>query len=444
MKRRHLMASAGALAGIAAAPRAMADAPVTITLWHAMSGQLGDTLIGLIDGFNKSQSAAIVQPVFKGTYPQVLTSSIAAWRAGKAPDIAQIFDVGTADMLSAGRAVVDVWKLSEMTGVAIDPATYIPAVRGYYSLNDGKMGAMPFNSSTPMLWINQDAFEKAGLDPAKPPATWPELIAAARTIKAKNAAPIPVMTSWPTWVHFEQFAAIHNVEYATLNDGFGGPNPKLTINTAPFVKNLSTLLSMEKEGLFKYQGRDGAPSPVFYSGQAAMTFDSSGIRGQLISSAKFKFAAAYLPYHPSIIGTPINSIIGGASFWPMTAPDRSKAEFAAIAAFFRYMGAPAQDAAWSEATGYVPVSFKGYDLLKSNGFYDKNPGADLPIKQLTRGTITKYSKGIRLGGMPQVRVIIEEEWERAITNGTDAQTALNNAVQRGNAVIGNFAKTAKG
>jgi sn-glycerol 3-phosphate transport system substrate-binding protein len=439
MKRRTLLTTAGAVALPFA--RARAAAPVTISLWHAMSGQLGDTLNGIVDGFNKSQKQAVVQAVYKGGYPQVLTATIAAWRAGKAPEIAQVFDVGTADMLGAGPAVVDVWKLSQMTGVAIDPSHYIPAVRGYYSLNDGRMGAMPFNSSTALMWINQDAFERAGLDPSKPLPTWDDVIAAARQIKAKNAAKIPVMTSWPTWVQFEQFAAIHDVEYASLDDGFGGAKPKLMINAAPFVNNLAMFLAMEKQGLFKYEGRDGAPSPIFYAGQAAITFDSSSIRGQLQQSAKFKFAAAYLPYHSSIIKSPINSIIGGASFWPMTAPHRGKPEYAAVAEFFNYIGQPKTDAGWSTATGYVPVTNAGNTLLQSNGFYSKNSGADLAVKQLTRGKVTKYSRGIRLGGMPEIRVIIEEEWERAIQNGTSAQEALNRAAKRAQAVIDNFART---
>ena len=453
MKRRTLLvaapvgtalASAGLVTTASAAATVRSTTPATATLWHAMSGQLGQTLQGLVDQFNASQTEAKIEAVYKGTYPQVLTETIAAWRAGKAPSIAQIFDVGTAEMLGAGRAVVDVWKLGELTGVPVAASTYVPAVRGYYGVAGGKMGAAPFNSSTALMWINQDAFHRAGLDPDAPLATWEQVIAAARVIKAKNAAKIPVMTSWPTWVHFEQFAAIHDVEFATLDDGFGGPKPTLKLDTAPFVKNLGTLLAMQKEGLFKYEGRDGAPSPIFYSGAAAITFDSSGIYGQLKQSAKFKFADRYLPFHPSIIKSPINSIIGGASFWPMTAPHRTKDEYRAVALFFNFISKPGNDAHWSEATGYIPVTLAGNALMTKQGYYAKNPGADLAVKQLTRTPVTKYSSGIRLGNMPEVRVIIEEEWERAIQNGASAETALMIANKRSQAVVDQFARTAHG
>lgn len=439
MQRRTLLATVAATAALPAIARA--SAPQTIIFWHAMSGQLGDTLTGVVDQFNKSQSAVTVQPAYKGAYPDTLTATIAAWRAGTAPHIAQVFDVGTATMLSAGPAVVDVYNLAAQTGVIIDKNSYVPAIRGYYALNNGEMGALPFNSSTIVMWVNQDAFEKAGLDPSKLPATWPDVIAAARAIKAKNAAPIPMMTAWPTWAHFEQYAAIHNVEYASLNDGFAGNNPTLTIATEPFVKNLQRLLDAEKEGIFKYIGRDGQPSPTFYSGQAAITFDSSGIRGQLKKSSTFKYAAAYLPYDPAIIAKPINSIIGGASLWAMTAPGRTPAEYKAVAEFFAFMGQPNTDAGWSQATGYVPVTHAGFQKNTADGYYAQNPGADIAVNQLSRQPTTIYSRGIRLAGMPQIRNIIEAAWEGAITSGASASDVLAEAQIRGDAVIKSFART---
>ncbi|MDE2581491.1 MAG: extracellular solute-binding protein [Rhodospirillales bacterium] len=439
MKRRTLLAAAPAIAASVATARAAGR--TTVTLWHAMGGQLGQTLQGIVDKFNKSQSAVTVDAVYKGTYAQVLTTTVAAWRAGKAPSIAQIFDVGTAEMLGAGPAALDVWQLAAKTGVAIDAARYIPAVRGYYGVGGGKMGGAPFNSSTSLMWINTDAFKRAGLDPATPLATWDDVIKAARVIKAKGAAEIPVMTAWPVWTQFEQFAAIHNVPFATLDNGFGGPKPRLLIDAAPFVQHLGSLLAMQKEGLFKYEGRDGAPSPIFYAGKAAITFDSSGIYGQLKQSAKFGFRNALLPYYPSIIKSPINSIIGGAALWTMTAPGRTDAEYRGVAQFLNFIAEPDNDAHWSKSTGYVPVTLAGNTLLGTQGYYAANPGSDLAVKQLTRTPVTPYSAGVRLGGMAEVFVIMQEEWERAIENGTPAKTALSNAARRGQAVIDQFART---
>ncbi|MDA8052264.1 MAG: sn-glycerol-3-phosphate ABC transporter substrate-binding protein UgpB [Rhodospirillales bacterium] len=435
MKRRTLLTGSAALA---LTRPAFAAAPARILFWHAMNGQLGDVLNRLVDRFNKSQSAVAVDAVFKGGYPETLTAAIAAWRAGQAPNIVMVFDVGTATMIAAGPAVKYASDLFKETGVPLDPTRYIPAVRGYYSLPDGRMGSMPFNSSTAVMWYNQDAFEKAGLDPEKPPATWPELVAAAKVLKEKKVTEFAVTSSWPTWVHFEQFSAIHNVAFATEADGFKGLGARLLVDSAPFVRNLQTLLDMSKDGTFKYAGRDNIPDPVFYSGQAAIAFNSSASRGALVKTAKFRFADAFLPYHPEIIKKPINSIIGGASLWTMTAPHRTAAEYKAVAEFLAFLGQPPQDAEWAAGTGYVPVTFAGSDLLEKQGYFAKNAGTKLPVLQLERKPVTDNSKGIRLGDMPELRVIIEEEWEKELQGGFDAKRALTNAVARGNKVLTAF------
>jgi sn-glycerol 3-phosphate transport system substrate-binding protein len=169
MHRRSLLAGAAALA--AAPTTAFAQAAKTkIVFWHAMTGANGDEINRIARDFNASQSAVEVEAIFKGSYPETLTAAIAAWRAGQAPHIAQVYEVGTGSMLAAGPAVKQVWQLAQETGLKIDPATYLPAVRGYYSLADGRMASMPFNSSTAVMWYNKDAFEMAGLDPEKPPA----------------------------------------------------------------------------------------------------------------------------------------------------------------------------------------------------------------------------------------------------------------------------------
>ena len=90
------------------------------------------------------------------------------------------------------------------------------------------------------------------------------------------------------------------------------------------------------------------------------------------------------------------------------------------------------------------MTFGGSDLLKTQGFFTKNPGTDLPIAQLERLPVTDNSRGIRLGDMPELRVIIEEEWEKQLGGGYDAKTALASAVSRGNVVLRNFQRSLGG
>ena len=440
MNRRDLMLGAAALA---ASPAVAQSGRTRVTFWHSMSAALGEQVNKLVIAFNESQADVEVVPVYKGSYPETLTAAIAAWRAGQAPHLVQMFEVGTGSMLAAGPAVKQVWQLSRETGIEIDPKQYIPAVRGYYSLPDGRLASAPFNSSTAVMWVNEDAFEKAGLDPSQKLATWDDVARAAQALKAKNATAMPMTTGWFTWIQIEQYAAIHDLPYATKANGFEGMDAQLQINKPAFVKHLERLLDMSKEGLFKYTGRDNAPDPVFTSGQAAIMFDSSGFRGDVAKTAKFKWRESFLPYDPALITAPLNSIIGGASLWTMTAPNRSEAEYKGVAQFLKFLSAAPQASSWSQATGYVPVTDEGFALIKQQGFYTQNPGADIPAEQLLRGSVTPNSKGFRLGRMPELRNIQYEEVEKALQGQQSAQQALDNAVQRGDRVLREFERANK-
>jgi len=232
----------------------------------------------------------------------------------------QIFEVGTGSMIAAGKATKQVWELVKETDVAIDPNAYIPAVRGYYSLAVGRMASMPFNSSTAIMWYSKDAFRKAGLDPDRPPAAWPEVVQAAQAIKAKDAAEVPMTSSWLSWIQLEQYSALHDLPFASKADGFEGLDAELQINRKAHVKHMQRLLEMAKDGTFKYAGRDNQPDQLLVSGKEGIHFNSSGMRGNMVKSAKFDWGEALLPYDPELIATPLNSIIGGASLWTMAHP----------------------------------------------------------------------------------------------------------------------------
>lgn len=442
LSRRSILQSTAAIGAVAAFSGARAQAQRTqVTFWYGLGQPLGGILEQVVAGFNASQNQYQVNPVFRGQYPETMVAAIAAFRAGNAPHIVQMFEVGTATMMAARGAVMPVHQLATDTGVAIDPAAYLPGVRGYYSAPDGKLMSMPFNSSTAILYYNKETFRKAGLNPDQPPKTWREVREAAQKIKSANAAPIPYATAWPTWVHYENFSAIHNVPLATKVNGMAGMDAELRINSPLHVRHLQMLMDMQKDGTFKYGGRDNAGEAVFVSGEAAIITTSSGYRARALREtpgAPASVGFGYLPYHDDAVQAPLNSIIGGASLWVMTAPNRTKEEYKAVAEFFRHVSRPEIDSKWSQDTGYVPITLAGAERLKESKFWQENPGTDIPTLQLTRGTATDNSRGLRLGNMPQIRVIIQEEMERAFQGQQTAEQASNAMVTRGNQVLREF------
>ena len=440
MSHRVSVSVALALAAALFAFAASAQAVTEIQFWHAMTGANNDRINDFAKKFNESQSEYKVNAVFKGSYPEAMAGAIAAYRAGSAPAILQVQEVGTATMMSAKGAIKPVHQVMADAGEKFDPKSYVPAVAGYYTNTKGQMLSFPFNSSTTVFYYNKDAFEKAGLDPNRAPATWPEVMAAAAKIKASGASTCSFTTGWQSWVQLESFSAWHNTPFATKENGFAGSDPKLVFNGPLQVKHIANLQDWAKKGYFTYAGRKNEPEAKFYSGECAMLTTSSAAYGTIKQNAKFKFAVAPLPYYADVVGAPQNTIIGGASLWVMSG--KSKEEYKAVAKFFKFLSDPERQAIWHQTTGYLPITMEAYELTKKSGFYEKNPGTDVSVKQMIVKTTDK-SRGVRLGNFIQIRDIIDEELENVWGGKKTAKEGLDAAVARGDEQIAKFAKTAK-
>src|SRR5947209_15395027 len=402
-----------------------------------MVGGNNDVVVRLTDEFNASQSDYKVIPSYKGGYPDTMNAAIAAFRAGNPPHIVQVFEVGTATMMGAMGAIKPVYQLMADLGEPFDPESYLPAIAGYYSTVDGKMLSLPFNSSTAIVYWNKDAFKKAGLDPEKPPKTWPETFAVAKKLK-EGGANCGVVPAWISWTQVEQFNSWHNLPLATKANGLDGPETELVFNTPIMAKHIAALAEAIKEKSFDYGGRGNEAEGRVLSRDWAMNQTSSGFYGNVAANAKFPFGMTELPYYPDIPGAPQNSIIGGASLWVMGG--KKPEEYKGIAKFFKYLSSPDLQREMHEVTGYLPITKAAYDATKASGFYDKNPGREIPILQLTGKPPTENSRGLRLGNLVQIRDVIAEDLEGVFAGKSEPKAALDDAVARGNAILRQFQK----
>ncbi len=437
-KFKHLASALAAAAALAATMPAQAQ--VEIQWWHSMSGQLGEWVNGLAKGFNDSQKDYKVTPVFKGTYPESFAAAIAAFRAGNAPHVLQVFEVGTASMMAAKGAIVPVNEVMKTAGVKFDSSVYVPAVSGYYTAPNGQMLSLPFNSSTTVFHYNRDAFKAAGLDPDKPPKTWPEVVGAAARLKASGHK-CPFTTSWQSWTQLESFSAWHNVEFATLRNGFNGLGTRLAITTPLHVRHIENLANMSQQGLFVYKGRNNSADATFVSGECAMTTGSSALYGAVKRQTKFQGGISTLPYYPDVPGAPQNTVIGGASLWAMAG--KKPEEYKAVAAFYKYLSDPDVQAKSHQDTGYIPITSASFQITEKSGFYKANPGTDVSVTQMIRKTTDK-SRGIRLGNFVQIRTILDEELEQVWGGKKSAKQGLEDAKKRGDAELEKFEKANKG
>src|SRR3954451_7955646 len=439
MSVRQFAAAAAVAAtfGFAVSP---AHAVTEIQWWHAMTGGNNDIVNRLAEEFNASQSDYKVVATFKGSYPDTMNAGIAAFRAGNAPHIIQVFEVGTATMMSATGAIKPVYQLMKEAGVPFDPKAYLPAITGYYSTSKGEMLSFPFNSSSMVTWINKDALAKAGLDAENPPKTWPEIFEAAKKLKAATSPTCGMSTAWITWLTLEQFSAWHNVPLATEANGLDGFDTVLKFNTPLHVKLLQSLVDLQKDKSFDYSGRTNNGEGRFTSGECPIFFDSSAFYGNVRANAKFNYTAVPLPYYPDVPDAPQNSIIGGASLWVMGG--KSAEEYKGVAKFFAFLSETDRQSKLHQQSGYLPITKAAYDETKASGFYQKAPLLEVPLKELTNKPPTENSRGLRLGNMVQMRDVWAEEIEEALAGKKSAQAALDSAVQRGNAMLRQFERTA--
>jgi sn-glycerol 3-phosphate transport system substrate-binding protein len=436
---RILLASVAAAAMLASASGAQAQ--TEIQWWHAMGGNLGETVNEIAAGFNKTQTEYKVVPSYKGSYPETLTAAIAAFRAKQGPHIVQVFEVGTANMMAAKGAIYPIYELMADAKEPFDPKAFIGPVYGYYSTTDGKLLSMPFNSSTPVLYWNKELLSKAGLDPNKGPTTWPELGEMAKKAVAAGAK-CGFTPQWQTWTLIENYGAWHNLPYATKANGFGGTDIELKFNDAPRIKLIQMMADWTKDKTFVYGGREGKSDTLFNGGECAFRIGSSGsAAGAEKALGQDKVGIGMMPYSPDVAPKPQNSIIGGATLWVLQG--RPKDEYKGVAKFMTFLASAPVQAKWHQETGYVPITTAAAELTEKEGFYKKFPGRDIAVKELTLNPPTDNSKGLRIGNFVQIRDIVDEELESVWSGKKDAKAALDEAVKRGNELLRKFEAASK-
>jgi sn-glycerol 3-phosphate transport system substrate-binding protein len=416
-----------------------ARAQTEIQWWHSMTAVNNEWVNDLAKDFNSRQKEYRIVPVYKGNYDESMTAAIAAFRAGNAPHILQVFEVGTATMMASKGAIVPVTQLMKNAGKKFDPGTFIPAVASYYTAPNGQMMSFPFNSSTTVFYINKDAFKAAGLDTNNLPKTWPEVALAAAKLKA-NGHRCPLTIGWQGWTQLESFSTWHNTLLATRRNGLDGLDARLVANSPLHVRHIENLGNMAKTGLFVYKGRNNASEATFVSGECAMITTSSGFYGNVAKNAKFAFAVSPLPYYPDVPGAPQNTVIGGASLWVMAG--KKPEEYKGVATFFDYLSNPEIQSASHKRTGYLPITMAAFKLTEQSGFYQQNPGTDTAVNQMIRKTTDK-SRGIRLGNYVQIRAVEDEELEQVWAGKKTAKEALDAIVKRGNELLARFEKANK-
>lgn len=436
----RLLTSAAALA--LALPAAAQDR-TQFEYWYGLSGQLGRVIVQTCERFNESQSDYEIVCVGQEGYANAVQNTIAAFRAGQHPTLVQAYDAGTADLMMSGE-FYPVQQMMADFGIEIDWSNYFPGIANYYAASSGELFSMPFNSSTPVLYYNEDHYEAAGIE--APPATWEEFETTLNTL-AESGQACPYAYAPSTWVDLEQFSMAHNVPIATNNNGYDGLDSELVFNTTLHVQHMENVQSWLDEGLLQLRtNQSGVNSrDSFATGECTHYIGSIASHQavtDIASEAGMAWDVTMIPIYEGTERT--NTVVGGASLWVLSG--KSEEEYRGAAAYLQFLATPESERFWSANTGYIPVTRTGFEQLKDEGFYEAEPyaGREIALESLTYTEPTDLTRGIRLGGFIQIRSEWVSEVEAALAGQKSMQEALDTAVERGNTVLERFERTYRG
>ncbi len=422
---------------------ALAQAPIKFDYWYGLTGQLGDVMAEHCKRFNASQSKFEAVCAGQGGYDKAEQNTIAAFRAKQHPTIVQIYDAGTVNFLLSG-AIKPATELVKEFNMKVDWKDYFEGVSNYYATSKGEMWSFPYNSSTALLYFNKDHFAKIGK--TEGPKTVEEWFADIRKIKAGGHAACGFGFDFDTWMPLEQFSAIHNLPIASRNNGYDGLDAELVFNKTKFADYMKDWKKLLDEGVASIQTSQTGKTilQAFTDGSCSTVLSSVANHGVVASTIKpgTNWGVVMLPVYE---GTQRhNSLVGGASLWVMAG--KSKDEYAGAAAFLDFI-ASAPEVKWMpNATGYIPITKTAFNQMTAEGFYKdpKYAGREIAMQSLTFTPPNEITRGIRLGNFTSIRAEVRSELEAAFTGKKDVQTALNDAVARGNQILRRFEQTFKG
>jgi sn-glycerol 3-phosphate transport system substrate-binding protein len=409
--------------------------------WYGLTGDLGAVVLETCNRFNASQDQFEAVCVGQDGYDKAVQNTIAAFRAGKHPTLLQSFDAGTADLMLSGE-FYPVHQMMADHGITIDWANYFPGIANYYSDSKGNFVSMPFNSSTPVYYFNADQFAKAGI--AEAPLTWEGMEAAFAALKA-SGVDCPYAYEPSVWIDMEQFSMAHNVPVASNDNGYAGIDTELLFNTTLHVKHMENIQRWINEGLaqIRTQASGKTARDSFVEGECSVFFSSIADHNTV---HKLKPAFGWdVQMIPTYEGTERhNTVVGGASLWALSG--KTEDEYKAAAAYLQFLATPESEEFFVSNTGYIPVTKGGYDALLAKGFYNDAPykNRDIALKSLTYTEPNNLTRGIRLGGMIQIRAEWLAEVQAALAGQKPMKEALDTAAARGNEQLARFAQTYAG
>jgi sn-glycerol 3-phosphate transport system substrate-binding protein len=401
--------------------------PVEIVFWHSMAGSLGDALQTLAQDFNHRQKDYVIQPIYKGGYVESLTSFAAAFRAHQAPSLIQVFEVGTATMLSPKGIIKPLDELMREQGLSLPERSFFSSVRYDYS-EKGHLMAMPLNISVPVMFYNVHALAKIGYSEKTFPRTWDEFEVMAKKLKHAGYA-CAYTTAYPAWILIESFSATHGLPMIDAS------RKSLMFNHPKVIAHLERLRRWQRLHYFEYGGRADDATVLFTSGRCPLMSQSSGGYNSLSELLPFPVGIAALPLSTEVSMHRFHNIAGGAAIWSVAG--QTDVQYQGIARFFMYLSEAQVQKKWHENTGYLPLGVEG--IYQSLAKQSQHPSLRLAMEEFI-GTSVTEGEHPHIGAQNHIRAINDEALEIIFAGIKPPKEAMDDAVARANHALLRFSR----
>lgn len=428
MKKRVLaviMAAAMALAGCGGSEKekTTSEAPegtTEILLWHVMSGDRLEQLEVIVDGFNASQDKYYVVAESQGEYDEAASKFMNMAGEEGSPALMQIGDQHLQAMIDTGL-IENMTDMTEKYDYDVDEL--LDQVVNFYTVND-TLYAMPFNSSSPVVYYNVEALKNAGID--TPPETFEEYIEIVpRIAEANDGMKTFSITSWGYLLD----QIITNSGYMVVNND-NGRSARAT--KAAYGEGMLRFYSfiedmIEANGFVNYGESDDNINAGFNNGEIAMFVTTSAWATSIIESAPFEVGIAGIPHFEDCEAQGVYA--GGGAL--VMSKDLDEEIQKGAFEFLRYASSSEVQATWAANTGYFPVNKGSYETDTMVTLYEESPQMKVGADQLLNAKVNEVTAGPLVTTLVQIRNDMMAGAE-LVFNGGDPQEAVNMAVESTN------------
>lgn len=396
-----------------------------ILLWHSMGAQIGERFQDVVDQFNESQSEYQVVAEFQGTYDESTASFFQLQNSSGRPAIIQIGEQNLQSIYDSGLAT----PLNDlMDKYNFSSEDLFEGIVNFYSINND-LYAMPFNASSPVLFYNKEALEKAGFTEA--PQTYEDILAMADAIAEHNDG-MKVFAMHPYGYALEQM--VTNVGGFVVNNDNGRTSRATEVAYEPEMTRIFEFFAeLVSKGQFGYYGTsfDDVLTAV-NNNEVAMFIHTSALARPIIDSFGEDMGVAYLPVFEDTERLGVYAAGGALA----VANNLSEEEEAGVMAFLEFATSPDIQAFFAGGTGYFAVNTKAYETETMLDIFEQYPQLKVASDQFLESKQTPQTAGPLLQILPQLRSDLNTAVEMVFSGG-DVQQAIDFASETTNVHIQN-------